>query len=114
MAADAADEKQTIALLILRGCECAATMKPFAGWRYAVTCAQLPSLCVESGTHVCCFRTQLDVNGARTLLFGRAWSACCNKTQSVHVDDLFILIEERLLLFQNSAEVVFGARTAVR
>jgi hypothetical protein len=46
---------------------------------------------------------QLDVNGARTLLFGRAWSACCNKTQSVHADDLFILIAECLLLFQNSA-----------
>ena len=57
---------------------------------------------------------QFDVNGARTLLFGRAWSACCNKTQSVHADDLFILIAECLLLFQDSAEVVFGARTCAR
>jgi hypothetical protein len=48
---------------------------------------------------VCSFRTQLDVNGARTLLFGRARSAYCNKTQSMHVDDLFLLIEECLCAF---------------
>ena len=52
--------------------KCAATMKPFASWRYAATCAQLPSLCVESGAHVCCFRSQLYVNGEWTRLFGRA------------------------------------------
>ena len=45
---------------------------------------------------VCCFRTQLNVNGARTLLFGRARSAYCNKTQSMHVEDLFLLMEECL------------------
>ena len=48
---------------------------------------------------VCCFRTQLNVNGARTLLFGRARSAYCNKTQSMHVDDLFLLMEECLCAF---------------
>jgi hypothetical protein len=42
LAADATDEKQKIALLILRGYECASTMKHFAGWRYAIMCAQLP------------------------------------------------------------------------
>jgi hypothetical protein len=62
-------------LLIVKGCKSAATMKPFAGWRYAITCAQLPRLCVKSGTHVCCFRTQFDVNDAQTLLFGKASSA---------------------------------------
>ena len=40
-------------------------MKPFACWRYAATCAQLPSLCVDSGAHVCCFRSQLYVNGVK-------------------------------------------------
>ena len=48
---------------------------------------------------VCCFRTQRNVNGARTLLFGRARSAYCNKTQSMHVDDLFLLMEECLCAF---------------
>ena len=48
---------------------------------------------------VCSFRTQHNVNGARTLLFGRARSAYCNKTQSMHVDDLFLLIEECLCAF---------------
>jgi hypothetical protein len=48
---------------------------------------------------VCCFRTQLNVNGARTLLFGRARSAYCNKTQSMHVDDLFLLMEECFCAF---------------
>ena len=32
-------------MLPVRGCKIAATMKPFASWRYAATCSQL-SLCV--------------------------------------------------------------------